>query len=122
MYSKLLSLFFSASPQLRNRLITMAVILFVLNAGVWIATFLLSKTYPLLPGLVTIAYGLGLRHAVDADHIAAIDNTTRKLMQEKKRPVAVGFFLFSGTFNNSCIAFSWNRSFCRICKNVFTYV
>jgi high-affinity nickel-transport protein len=37
-----------------------------------------------------IAYGFGLRHAVDADHIAAIDNVTRKLMQEGKRPIAVG--------------------------------
>src|SRR5262249_9108377 len=42
------------------------------------------------------AFALGLRHAVDADHIAAIDNVTRKLMQEKKRPVAVGFFFSLG--------------------------
>ena len=41
-------------------------------------------------------YGLGLRHAVDADHIAAIDNVTRKLMQENKRPVSVGFFFAMG--------------------------
>ncbi len=39
---------------------------------------------------------LGLRHAVDADHIAAIDNVTRKLMQEGKRPVAVGFMFSLG--------------------------
>ncbi len=37
------------------------------------------------------AYTLGLRHAVDADHISAIDNTTRKLMVEGKRPMTVGF-------------------------------
>jgi nickel/cobalt transporter (NiCoT) family protein len=43
-----------------------------------------------------LAYSLGLRHAVDADHIAAIDNVTRKLMQEGKRPVAVGFFFSLG--------------------------
>jgi len=43
-----------------------------------------------------IAYGFGLRHAVDADHIAAIDNVTRKLMQEDKRPIAVGFFFSLG--------------------------
>lgn len=43
-----------------------------------------------------LAYGFGLRHAVDADHIAAIDNVTRKLMQEGKRPVAVGFFFALG--------------------------
>jgi high-affinity nickel-transport protein len=43
-----------------------------------------------------IAYGFRLRHAVDADHIAAIDNVTRKLMQEGKRPIAIGFFFSLG--------------------------
>jgi high-affinity nickel-transport protein len=43
-----------------------------------------------------IAYAFGLRHAVDADHIAAIDNVTRKLMQEGKRPITVGFFFSLG--------------------------
>ena len=43
-----------------------------------------------------IAYGFGLRHAVDADHIAAIDNVTRKLMREGKRPIDVGFFFSIG--------------------------
>jgi high-affinity nickel-transport protein len=47
-------------------------------------------------GTAVLAYSLGLRHAIDADHIAAIDNVTRKLMQEGKRPVAVGFSLRSG--------------------------
>lgn len=52
--------------------------------------------HPLLLGLIAIAYGLGLRHAVDADHIAAIDNTTRKLMNDGKRPVSVGLFFSLG--------------------------
>ncbi|KTD58589.1 high affinity nickel transport protein [Legionella sainthelensi] len=43
-----------------------------------------------------MAYSFGLRHAVDADHIAAIDNVTRKLMQEGKQPVGVGFFFSLG--------------------------
>jgi high-affinity nickel-transport protein len=43
-----------------------------------------------------VAYGLGLRHAVDADHIAAIDNVTRKLMQEGQKPVTVGLFFALG--------------------------
>jgi high-affinity nickel-transport protein len=43
-----------------------------------------------------MAYSFGLRHAVDADHIAAIDNVTRKLLQEGKQPVAVGFFFSLG--------------------------
>ena len=42
------------------------------------------------------AYTLGLRHAFDADHIAAIDNTTRKLMSEGKRPMSVGFWFSLG--------------------------
>jgi high-affinity nickel-transport protein len=49
-----------------------------------------------LIGTALLAYTFGLRHAVDADHIAAIDNTTRKLMQGGKRPVAVGFFFSLG--------------------------
>jgi high-affinity nickel-transport protein len=47
-------------------------------------------------GLGVTAYTLGLRHAVDVDHIAAIDNTTRKLAAEGKRPVSVGFFFALG--------------------------
>src|SRR5271170_1421212 len=43
-----------------------------------------------------LAYSFGLRHAFDADHIAAIDNVTRKLMQEGKRPVGVGLFFSLG--------------------------
>ena len=47
-------------------------------------------------GLGLTAYTLGLRHAFDADHIAAIDNTTRKLMAERKRPLGIGFFFSLG--------------------------
>ncbi len=47
-------------------------------------------------GTGTLAYTLGLRHAFDADHISAIDNTTRKLMAEGKRPLGVGFFFSLG--------------------------
>jgi nickel/cobalt transporter (NiCoT) family protein len=47
-------------------------------------------------GLGLTAYTLGMRHAFDADHIAAIDNTTRKLMTEGKRPVSVGFWFSLG--------------------------
>ena len=54
------------------------------------------RHYPLLLGTALLAYSFGLRHAVDADHIAAIDNVTRKLMQEGKRPVAVGFMFSLG--------------------------
>src|SRR6186997_2587395 len=47
-------------------------------------------------GLGLTAYTLGLRHAFDADHIAAIDNTTRKLMADGQRPLSVGFFFSLG--------------------------
>jgi nickel/cobalt transporter (NiCoT) family protein len=55
-----------------------------------------SHRVPALRGLGTLAYTFGLRHAFDADHIAAIDNTTRKLLQEGKRPLGVGFFFSLG--------------------------
>ena len=47
-------------------------------------------------GTAMLAYVLGMRHAFDADHISAIDNTTRKLMSEGQRPLAVGFFFSLG--------------------------
>lgn len=47
-------------------------------------------------GTGILAYTLGLRHAFDADHISAIDNTTRKLIAEGKRPLSVGFFFSLG--------------------------
>jgi nickel/cobalt transporter (NiCoT) family protein len=67
------------------------------NAIVWIlALVFFAPAHPLLLGTALLAYTFGLRHAVDADHICAIDNVTRKLMQEGKRPVAVGFFFSLG--------------------------
>jgi high-affinity nickel-transport protein len=50
-----------------------------------------APRYPVLGGLAVLAYSFGLRHAFDADHISAIDNTTRKLLAEGKRPLGVGF-------------------------------
>jgi high-affinity nickel-transport protein len=55
-----------------------------------------ARSHPTLAGLGMLAYTFGLRHAFDADHIAAIDNTTRKLLQEGKRPLGVGFFFSLG--------------------------
>ena len=51
---------------------------------------------PIFAGVGLVSYVLGLRHAVDADHIAAIDNTTRKLLQQGKRPVTVGMWFSLG--------------------------
>src|SRR2546429_5185436 len=56
----------------------------------------ISKTTVFGVGTGALAYTLGMRHAFDADHIAAIDNTTRKLVSEGKRPLSVGFFVSLG--------------------------
>src|SRR5579863_2928929 len=56
----------------------------------------ISKTTVFGVGTGALAYTLGMRHAFDADHIAAIDNTTRKLLSEGKRPLSVGFFFSLG--------------------------
>jgi len=74
----------------------MYALLIGVNAGAWIWALIAFHHYPVLLGTALLAYTFGLRHAVDADHIAAIDNVTRKLMQESKRPVAVGFFFSLG--------------------------
>ena len=55
-----------------------------------------AGTAPVLLGLGMLAYTLGSRHAFDADHIAAIDNTVRKLIQLKRNPNGVGFFFSLG--------------------------
>jgi len=62
----------------------------------WLWAFVAFDHQPVLIGTAVLAYSLGLRHAIDADHIAAIDNVTRKLMQEGRQPVAVGFFFALG--------------------------
>jgi high-affinity nickel-transport protein len=56
----------------------------------------IGKTTVFGVGTGALAYTLGMRHAFDADHIAAIDNTTRKLVHEGKRPLSVGFFFSLG--------------------------
>ena len=71
-------------------------LLAAINIGAWIWALIAFHNYPVLLGTALLAYTFGLRHAVDADHIAAIDNVTRKLMQQGKRPVAVGFFFSLG--------------------------
>ena len=50
------------------------------------------REYPQLLGFSFLAYTLGLRRAFDADHIASIDNTVRKLIQQKENPCGIGFF------------------------------
>jgi nickel/cobalt transporter (NiCoT) family protein len=68
----------------------------LVNVFAWIWALVSFREYPLLLGTASLAYVLGLRHAVDPDHIAAIDNVTRKLMQEGRHPVAVGLLFAMG--------------------------
>jgi high-affinity nickel-transport protein len=84
------------SGSFRSRVIGLYGFLVCLNIGAWIWALIAFHDKPLLLGTALLAYTFGLRHAVDADHIAAIDNATRKLMQENKRPVSTGFFFSLG--------------------------
>src|SRR5437588_12491950 len=68
----------------------------VLHVIGWGLLLLCGWNHPAFLGLGGLAYSFGLRHAFDADHISAIDNTTRKLLQDRKRPVGVGFFFSLG--------------------------
>ncbi len=69
---------------------------FFLHLAGWGLFLFYSRHNPALAGLGTLAYSFGLRHAFDADHIAAIDNTTRKLLKKDERPLGVGFFFSLG--------------------------
>ena len=66
------------------------------NIAAWSWAFAAFHDRPVLLGTAFLAWSLGLRHAVDADHIAAIDNVTRKLVQAERRPLSVGLFFALG--------------------------
>jgi nickel/cobalt transporter (NiCoT) family protein len=88
---------FDDSPAGEVRKLTgIYVVLVGFNVAIWILAFVEFGDRPTLMGTALLAYMFGLRHAVDADHIAAIDNVVRKLMQENKRPLSVGFFFSLG--------------------------
>jgi high-affinity nickel-transport protein len=88
--------FDDAAGDLRSKIFAIYLVLLLFNGGVWLWALAALRHYPVLLGTALLAYSFGLRHAVDADHISAIDNVTRKLMQEGKRPVAVGFMFSLG--------------------------
>jgi high-affinity nickel-transport protein len=96
MILQLSQIFSDSNTHVRARLFGIYGLLIGINVLAWVWALVAFHDYPLLLGTALLAYGFGLRHAVDADHIAAIDNVTRKLMQEKKRPVSVGFFFSLG--------------------------
>jgi high-affinity nickel-transport protein len=90
------NLFSDRDAELAGKVAGIYVVLILGNVLAWVWALLAFHDYPVLIGTAFLAYTFGLRHAVDADHIAAIDNVTRMLMQEGKRPVAVGFFFSLG--------------------------
>ena len=95
MVANALSLLRTPSP-VRTRIIRLYAFLIAFNIVAWGLALAVSAAYPILLPTAFLAYTFGLRHAVDADHIAAIDNTTRKLMQDGQRPVGVGLFFSLG--------------------------
>jgi high-affinity nickel-transport protein len=90
------SLLVTGKPTLRRRILTLYAGLIAANAAAWAWAFFAFHGQPLLLGTCVLCYSLALRHAVDADHIAAIDNVTRKLMQADRRPIAVGLMFALG--------------------------
>ncbi len=92
----ILKLFNDQDAELASKVLGIYVVLVLANVLAWIWALIAFHDYPVLVGTAFLAYTFGLRHAVDADHIAAIDNVTRKLMQEGRRPIAVGLFFSLG--------------------------
>jgi G3E family GTPase len=95
----------------KGRLIALYGVLICANLAVAGWAFVLFAGDSVKLGTALLAYSLGLRHAVDADHIAAIDNVTRKLIQDGKRPITVGFYFAIGhstivLIAACCIAFT----------------
>jgi high-affinity nickel-transport protein len=86
----------SLSKAEKIKVITMYSVLAVATLISFLLAIEAGNMYYLLGGLAITCFILGLRHGVDADHIAAIDNTTRKLMQEDKRPLTVGMWFSIG--------------------------
>lgn len=80
----------------RAKLIAIFAALIGANVAAWIWAIAAFADHPVLLGTALLAYSFGLRHAVDADHIAAIDNVTRKLMQDGQQPVTAGLYFSLG--------------------------
>jgi high-affinity nickel-transport protein len=94
--SRLTRLLTDDGRNVRQRIVALYIALVAANLGAWAWALIAFRHFPLLLGTSLLAYGLGLRHAIDADHIAAIDNVTRKLMAEGRRPITTGFFFSLG--------------------------
>lgn len=90
------SIFSDQCGCLRKKIVSIYSLLIFYNLIVWLWAVYFLHNNPLLFSTAILAYTFGLRHAVDADHIAAIDNVTRKLMQDGKQPVSAGLFFSLG--------------------------
>ena len=89
-------LFDDTAGAARGKTAGLFALLIAANFAAWAWAWVVFGDEPVLLGTALLAWVFGLRHAVDADHIAAIDNVVRKLMQEGKRPLSAGFFFSLG--------------------------
>jgi high-affinity nickel-transport protein len=96
MPNALLRSFNDDAANVRGKIAVLYTLLIGANVAAWTWALIAFYDHPLLLGTCVLAYSFGLRHAVDADHIAAIDNVTRKLMQDGKSPLTVGLFFSLG--------------------------
>jgi len=85
-----------AAKRLRGRILGIGAALAAFNAAAWLWALAAFHDHPVLLGTCLLAYSFGLCHAVDADHIAAIDNVTRKLIRQKAQPLTIGLFFSLG--------------------------
>lgn len=90
------AIFDDGQAAFRPRAVALLGLLIGVNLLAWGWALWTFRDFPVLLGTALLAWSLGLRHAVDADHIAAIDNVTRKMMQGGKRPLGVGLFFSLG--------------------------
>lgn len=91
------------SSSLKARMWKIVLSLVLVNALMLTTLLVLSHAYPALFSAGLLALSFGLRHAVDADHIAAIDNVTRRLIAEGKQPLLVGLWFSLGHSGVVCI-------------------
>src|SRR5580692_11941533 len=96
MIAAVANLFNDKQDNIRGKVVAVYLLLFISSAAAWLWAVVAFHNYPVLLGTAALAYVFGLRHGFDADHIAAIDNVTRKLMQQGKRPLTVGTWFSVG--------------------------
>ncbi len=89
-------IFGDGAGNFRRKVVGLYVLLIALNVGAWAWAVAAFAGNVVLLGAAVLAYTFGLRHAFDADHIASIDNATRKLMQRNTHPTTVGFHFALG--------------------------